>query len=148
MATISQTTGTNTFSWIKVFKLSTCQHWFRKWLGAELATSHFLNQWWPSLRTHICATRPQWRIPDISSIEQIATFSKRHFLVLFWPTKMFLMLNNISPTYLAGCLAGLKSTLRQVMAYWCRQATNHCMRQSWPRSFQRYCLTVPICVDP
>ena len=24
------------------------------------ATSHYLNQWWPSLPTHICITRPQW----------------------------------------------------------------------------------------
>ena len=24
------------------------------------ATSHYLNQWWPSSLTHICITRPQW----------------------------------------------------------------------------------------
>ena len=30
------------------------QHWFRKWLGAGLAASHYLNQWWSSLLTHIC----------------------------------------------------------------------------------------------
>ena len=23
-----------------------CQHWFRLWLGADRATSHYLNQWW------------------------------------------------------------------------------------------------------
>ena len=27
---------------------------------AEQATSHYLNQWWPSLVTHICVTWPQW----------------------------------------------------------------------------------------
>ena len=25
-----------------------------------LATSHYLNQWWPSSTTHICVTRPHW----------------------------------------------------------------------------------------
>ena len=24
----------------------TLEHWFRKWLGADQATSHYLNQWW------------------------------------------------------------------------------------------------------
>ena len=23
-----------------------CQHWFKYWLGADQATSHYLNQWW------------------------------------------------------------------------------------------------------
>ena len=27
-------------------KLTIFQHWFRWWLGASQATSHFLNQWW------------------------------------------------------------------------------------------------------
>ena len=31
-----------------------CQHWFRQWLGAVQATSHYLNQCWP---THICGNR-------------------------------------------------------------------------------------------
>ena len=35
------------------------QHWFRKWLGAIQATSHYLNQWWYSLMNYICVTRPQ-----------------------------------------------------------------------------------------
>ena len=42
-------------------QLSICHHWFRWWLGADQATNHYLNQWWPSLLTHICVTRPQWR---------------------------------------------------------------------------------------
>ena len=41
-------------------QLTIFQHWFRQWLGAEQATSHYLNQWWPSSTTHICVTRPQW----------------------------------------------------------------------------------------
>ena len=35
-------------------------HWVRRWLGVKLATSHYLNQWWPSLLTHICVTQPKW----------------------------------------------------------------------------------------
>ena len=34
-------------------QLTISQHWFRQWLGAEQATSHYLNQWWPSLLTYI-----------------------------------------------------------------------------------------------
>ena len=57
---ISQTTFSNGFSWIKMhefpikfhwnlflrFKLTTFQHWFRWWLGADQMTSHYLDQWW------------------------------------------------------------------------------------------------------
>ena len=75
MDAISQTTFSNAFSWMKMhkfrlrfhwslflrFKLTIFQHWFRWWLGAGQATSHYLNQWMMvSLLTHICVTRPQW----------------------------------------------------------------------------------------
>ena len=53
-ATISQTFS-NTFSWMKMcrfrwsvfpsFELIAYQEWFREWLGADQATSHYLNQW-------------------------------------------------------------------------------------------------------
>ena len=60
MNAISQTTCSSRFSWIKMsefqFKfhwslfpraqLTIFQHWFRYWLGAVQATSHYLNQWW------------------------------------------------------------------------------------------------------
>ena len=60
MAAIFRTTFTNVFSWMKMYKfrlkfhcslfqrvqLRISQHWFRKWLGASQATSHFLNQCW------------------------------------------------------------------------------------------------------
>ena len=59
MDAISQTTFSNAFSWMKMhgfrlrfhwslflrFKLTMFQHWFRQWLGAGQATSHYLNQW-------------------------------------------------------------------------------------------------------
>ena len=73
MATILQTFS-NAFSWIKMYKFrlrfhwsffprvefTIFQHWFRWWLGAVQATSHYLNQWWYSLLMCICVTRPQW----------------------------------------------------------------------------------------
>ena len=60
MAAIFQTTFLHAFSWMKMYKfrlrfhwslfprvkLTIFQHWFRLWLGADQATSHFLNQWW------------------------------------------------------------------------------------------------------
>ena len=50
------------FHWnlFPMVKLIVCQHWFRKWLGTTQVTSHYLNQWWPRLLTHIWVTRPQW----------------------------------------------------------------------------------------
>ena len=70
MAAILQTTFSNAFSWMKMYELwqslflgvqfTTFQHWFWLWLGADQATSHYLNQWWSCLLTHICVTRPQW----------------------------------------------------------------------------------------
>ena len=74
MAAAFQTTFSNAFSWMKIASfwwkfhwnlfprvhLTIFQHWFREWLGACQATSHYLNQWCLILMTHICVTRPQW----------------------------------------------------------------------------------------
>ena len=74
MAAISQKMLSNAFSWMKScvlwlnfrrslfprVQLMIFQHWFRKWLGAEKATSHYLNQCWPDSLTHICGTRGRW----------------------------------------------------------------------------------------
>ena len=52
------------FSWMKMYEfrltfhrslflgvqLTIFQHWFRQWLGADQATSHYLNQWWLDYR--------------------------------------------------------------------------------------------------
>ena len=60
MAAIFRTTFSNTFSWMKMYEfrlrfhlslflriqLTILLHWFRWWLGAVQATSHYLNQWW------------------------------------------------------------------------------------------------------
>ena len=59
-ATISQTTYSNVISLMKMyefrlefhwglfprFELTVFQHRFRYWLGADQATSNYLNQWW------------------------------------------------------------------------------------------------------
>ena len=69
MAAIFQTTFSNAFSWMKMyefrlrfhwslflrFQLTISQHWFRSWLGAVQATSHYLKQWWLFCR-RICAS--------------------------------------------------------------------------------------------
>ena len=73
MATISQMIFQRTFLWMKTLEfqlqfhwkvflkvwLTIWQHWFRWWLGAKYAKSHYLNQWYSRLLTHICVTRPQ-----------------------------------------------------------------------------------------
>ena len=60
MDAISQTTFSNAFSWMKMFEyrlkfhwslflrvqLTMSQHWFRLWLRADQATSHYLDQCW------------------------------------------------------------------------------------------------------
>ena len=60
MAVVSQTTLSYACSWMKMLEfrsrfhwslflrvqLTIFQHWFRQWLGAGQATSHYLNQWW------------------------------------------------------------------------------------------------------
>ena len=64
MAPISQTTNSNAFSWIKMLEIrlifhwslflavesTILHHWFRLRLGADQATSQYLNQWWLDYR--------------------------------------------------------------------------------------------------
>ena len=47
------------YSVIKIFSKITLAV-FGWCLGADQATSHYLNQWWPRLVTHMCASRPRW----------------------------------------------------------------------------------------
>ena len=42
------------------------------------AISHYLNQWWPRLPTHICVTRPQWVNGGIFCV------TYEHYLVFQW----------------------------------------------------------------
>ena len=64
MASISQTTLSNVFSWMKMLEfllkfhrslflrvqLTIFQHWFMQWLGTDQVTSHYMNQWWLDYR--------------------------------------------------------------------------------------------------
>ena len=64
MATISQTSSLNAFSWMQTYafglrlrwslflniQLTILQYWFRWWLDVRQATSHYLNQWWLDYR--------------------------------------------------------------------------------------------------
>ena len=72
---ISQTTFWNTFSWMKIyefrwrfhwhlflrFELTIFPHWFRLWLGALQATSHYLNRRW----------LVYWLIPHLGAISRV-----------------------------------------------------------------------------
>ena len=89
MAAISQTTVSNLFSWMKMYtfrlefhwslflrvQLTTCQRWLRERLGADQATSHYLNQWLWDYRLCFngCPTvqniYPSETKPDITEIE-------------------------------------------------------------------------------
>ena len=74
MTAIFQTTFSNAYSRMKLYQSrlkfhwslfsrvqsTIFQHWFRWWLGAGQATSHYLNQCWYDLLTHICVPGPQW----------------------------------------------------------------------------------------
>ena len=47
-------------NWFPVdFQSTKSCHWFRWSLNADRAISHYLNQWWSTLRTQICVTRSQ-----------------------------------------------------------------------------------------
>ena len=47
----------NPWNMFLMVQLTISQYWFKWWLGAKQATSHYLNQWWPSLLTHACVSR-------------------------------------------------------------------------------------------
>ena len=86
MTAIFQTTVSNVFSWLIIYKfrlefhwslfpsvqLTTFQRLFRQWLCAAQATSHYLNQWWLDYSRKICVTRPQW----VKVYDQIINFHK------------------------------------------------------------------------
>ena len=83
MDAISQTTSSNAFSWMKMhefrlrfhwnlflrFELTIFQHWFRYWLGAGQATSHYLNQWW----------LVYWRIYASLGLNELIEVAATHF---------------------------------------------------------------------
>ena len=48
-------------------QLTISQCCFRRWHDTEQATSHYLNQWWPSPLLHICDTRGR-RVKEATDI--------------------------------------------------------------------------------
>ena len=88
---ISQTAFSNPFSRMKSFvfwfefhwslflrvQLTISQHWFRKWLGADQATSHYLKQCWPSSPTHIFGTKGRW--VNFPSFPNFSSFHSTHY---------------------------------------------------------------------
>ena len=84
MAAISQTTLSTAFSWMKMFEFrlkfhwsmflsvqfTIFQRWFRYWLGADQATSHYLNQW---LFVH-------WRIYASLGLNELTYRSATHIV--------------------------------------------------------------------
>ena len=87
MDAILQTTLSNAFPWMKIFelwlnfhrslflmvKLIIFQHWFRKWLGADQAKSHYLIQWLlDNLRIYASLGRNELSLSaDVRSEEQM-----------------------------------------------------------------------------
>ena len=66
------------------------EHWFRYWLCAEQATSHYLNRWVPSLPTHICGTRKMWVLTEKCTFAYNVEFFRGSQLtyqnICFWLT--------------------------------------------------------------
>ena len=66
MASVSQTTFSNAFSWTKMFEfqltfdLFTPKGTIDNNSALVQPNRHYLNQWSTSSLTHICITRPQW----------------------------------------------------------------------------------------
>ena len=71
MAATINMTFSNAFSWMKMYEFWFKFPWhlflrvYQKYSSIlsdneDQATSHYLNQWWPRLPTHICVTRPSW----------------------------------------------------------------------------------------
>ena len=87
MAAILQAIFSKAFSWMKMYEfrlrfhwslflrvqLTIFQHWFRRWLGADQATSHYLNQW--------CLI--YWHIYASLCLNELTRLTRRFNLKLF-----------------------------------------------------------------
>ena len=117
--------------------------WFRKWLGACLAPSHYLIQWWPCLLTHdqtwsswlaklthACYIRlyfsngaflfPVWYFSILKPEEHGGCFTNYRLKCIFL-NEYFGILISISPKFVTECPVGSKSALVLVMT-WQHQA--------------------------
>ena len=97
MTAIYQTTFSNAFCWMKTYEfrlifhwiflpmieLTIFQHWFRKWLGADQATSHYLNQCWLVI----------WRIYASLGLNELMCILSPNFTVVevrTWPSNFYI----------------------------------------------------------
>ena len=69
------------FLWIQ---LTVLPHCFRQWLGAEWATSHYLNQCRPDSLTHISDTRRRWVKMYALQLNDMELHNLSHHLPLAW----------------------------------------------------------------
>ena len=96
-------TFSNAFSWKKtdVFwskchwrlmptvQLQIIQHWFGQWLGAEQATSHYLNQRWPSPPTPFGVTSTWTYRLCVTMVTLLATGEVHSHLRTYFSLKRF-----------------------------------------------------------
>ena len=166
MVAFFQPTFSNAFSWMKIYEfrltfhwslfprvqLTIIQHWFRWWLGAEQATSLYLNQCWSSFLTHICVTRPQRVKQGSLTMATSGAHFTRATTIKFNPPLKFNFNRRLASlglhrskkiprvrpnAVMKGCVESLRlvdayrrqqirSYLAQIMAWcWMQQATSH-----------------------
>ena len=127
MAAISQTIFPDAFFWMKSFvfwlkfhwsvflrvQLTISQRWFRWWLGADQATSHYLNQCWPSSLTHICSTRGRW-VNTLRLRQNVCHFAHDSFKCTF-QNENCCILFQISLRFVPNGPINKVSTLVQIM---------------------------------
>ena len=100
MAAVSQTMFSNAFSWMKMyafrlkfhwslflrFQLTIFQYWFRWWLGADQATSHYLNQRW----------LVYWRIYASLGLNELKLLNLKLDINRFWCIQTYLIYMDFS----------------------------------------------------
>ena len=154
MAAISQTTFWNAFSWMKNFvfwfefhwslfvrvQLTIFQHWFRWWLGADQATSHYPNQCWPSSLTHICGTRGRW----VNTLRQREhpRFCRQYFKRILLNENRFFVSNCTEAYTWESMSHKVVTSSDNVMAL------HRCITWNprWSSSLTHICVTPPHCV--
>ena len=106
------------------------------------ATSHYLNQCWPSSMSPYGITRPQW-VNTLAQGRCGSNFKRK--------TLKFIIQNSLA-THHEIALRWMpqnltrKSTLVQIMD-WCGQAASHYLSQCWQRSILPYGITKPQLVN-
>ena len=102
MAAIKQTIHLDAFlsmkSFVGFFKIlflrvrfTITPHWFRYWHGAEYATRHYMNQYWPSSMMYICGTRMRW----FNTWKTLAVKLRQHTVTGLYPAGIEMYLEGI-----------------------------------------------------